>query len=932
MTRKSPFLFNRPGFRRAALASLIVAALTGCSEPELSETEHLQRAQEFQEKGEMRAAIIELKNVLSKDPDNPDTRLQLGMIYLDAGIGDGAEKELRRARDLGASGSALIVPLAKAMLLQGKNDALLDEIDPRRYPAGPTRARLHALRALAYLNQGRPQKAAEELEFADAEDTSGNEVLLAHAQLALVRQDLDGAREFIDKALKADPDFADAWALLGNLELSLGNLAEAEAAYEKAIESRHYPGPEVARRALIRIHTHRFTEAQKDIRRLVDAGFGDHPYVSYVRGMNQFAQGHFAEALEAFQDAYAKAPSLGPLNFYLAATHYALGHKEQALAFAQRAYADAPRSLRAKRLLGTLKIGYADYDNGRQMLQKLLEERPRDTSILRLLAIAAMFEGDTSQAVNYLSQLVELLPESEQAKDLLMMAKLLDGQGLDDLAPARDEEGDYTGEFLYALAKLRDKQLAEALELGEKLAEKYPEKADPHKLVAAIYMMVGQWKEASEALEAALQREPDDASAVINLAKIRIHAGELEKARALLQKLSRKQPQEEEAILLLAGLEARLTGPQEGIRILEEALEKNPGSTLVRKELASAYLRIGDAAKVLDLTRELDSKTLMAHPPLLEYRGKAAMLLNDLPSAVRAFQQWTQAAPHSAKAYFLYSDALARSGNDTESRAALLQSLKLDPHYLPARIGRVKMLVRSGDLKGARKALSDLRTDFGNRPEVLAIEGWLALGTGDFETAANRLRAALDERPDREVALLLTRALGALQKHQEAAEVLQQWLADHPRDLAMSLQLAEVLLAMKKEEAAASLYEELLQQQPDLLVALNNLAWLRQDEAPQRAMEYAERAYNIAPKDPVVLDTYGMLLKDSGEKEKAYRMISEAARLAPENPDIQLHLGMILADQKHYTKAKAILASLVDKAPRSQAAREASRLLKEIPQ
>lgn len=932
MTRQSTFFPHRPGFRRAALASLIVAALAGCSEPELTETEHLQRAQEFQEQGEMRAAIIELKNVLSVDPDNPDTRLQLGMVYLDAGIGDGAEKELRRARELGASNSALIVPLAKALLLQGKNGALLEEIEPQRFPAGPLRAKLHALRALAYLNQGKPQKAAEELEFADTEDASGNEVLLAHAQLALVRQDLDGAREFIDRTLKAEPDSADAWALLGNLELSQGNLAEAEAAYGKAIEFRHYPGPEVARRALIRIHTHRFPEAREDIQRLIDAGFGDHPYVSYVRGMNQFAQGHFTAALEAFQDAYAKAPSIGPLNFYLAATHYALGHKEQALAFSQRAYAEAPRSLRAKRLLGTLKISYADYDNGRQMLQKLLEERPGDANILRLLAIGAMFEGDTSQAVNYLSQLVELLPESEQAKDLLMMAKLLDGQGLEDLTPAKAQGGDYTAEFLYALAKLRDSQLAEALELGKGLAEKYPEKADPHKLIAAVYMMVGQWEEASEALEAALQRQPDDASAIINLAKIRIHGGKLEEARALLQKLSRKRPAEEEAILLLAGLEARLTTPRAGIRILEEALERNPDSILVRKELASAYLRSGDAAKVLDLTRELDSQTLRAHPSFLEYRGKAAMLLNDLPSAVRTFRQWTQAAPNSAKAYFLYSDALARSGNDTESRTALLQSLKLDPHYLPARIGQVKMLVRSSDLKAARKALADLRTDFGNRPEVLAIEGWFALGTGDFETAANRLRAALDERPDREVALLLTRALGALQKHQEAAEVLQQWLADHPRDQAMSLQLAEVLLAMKKEEAAASLYEKLLQHQPDLLVALNNLAWLRQDKDPRTAMEYAERAYNIAPKDPVVLDTYGMLLKDSGQKEKAYRMISEASGLAPENPDIQLHLGMILADQKHYRKAKTILASLIDKAPRSQAAREARRLLKEIPQ
>ena len=110
---------TRPRRRRRAAAlalagSLFGALWLGAAGPALGQESLYEDALERFDKGEYDAAVIQLKNVLSDDPNNLSARILIGRAYLLMGAAASAEKELRRARDNGADDALTIVPLARA--------------------------------------------------------------------------------------------------------------------------------------------------------------------------------------------------------------------------------------------------------------------------------------------------------------------------------------------------------------------------------------------------------------------------------------------------------------------------------------------------------------------------------------------------------------------------------------------------------------------------------------------------------------------------------------------------------------------------------------------------------------------------------------------------------------------------------------------------
>src|SRR5690349_11782789 len=88
------------GRNNALLAAAIVAtlALAGCSRNDAAS--YLASAQAYAAKGDYKAAAIEAKNALQKNPDNGDARVLLASGLLAQGDAAGAEAEVRKAISL----------------------------------------------------------------------------------------------------------------------------------------------------------------------------------------------------------------------------------------------------------------------------------------------------------------------------------------------------------------------------------------------------------------------------------------------------------------------------------------------------------------------------------------------------------------------------------------------------------------------------------------------------------------------------------------------------------------------------------------------------------------------------------------------------------------------------------------------------------------
>jgi len=916
--------------RNIALSSLLALALAsglaGCGR-NLTPEEHIAKAKEQIGKGELRAASIELSNAVEKNPKSIEGRWLRARVALDLGDGATAEKEARKAVELGHPRSEAQPLLARALMVQGEPDKVLKETEKiADLPTARNKATILALRGEAFVLKNQLDLARTTLAQALEVDPESTDAMIGMIALHGVKREYDEARQWVGKALKVAPNLADAWSALGDIELAQGQPAKAAEAFANAIKNRPIATLDNAKRALINVQLNKLPEAEKDLEVLKKQGVGKHPYVSYVQGRSLYARKQFAQAAEAFETSLAGDPHNGTNRLYLAASYHLLGQNEKALSLAKSLNADAPGSQKVKHLLAGIQMTRSEFDAARETLGAALAASPKDANVLSMLTSIALMEGDKAKAMEYATRLVNLAPNSAEAKNQLVLAKLLAGQA--PMVAQGGAAGDaYTAEFLTAIDAFRNKQPLKALELAKKLHAQYPDKVDPINLMAACYLLAGQADKARPELEKALKLKPGDPTATRNLAKIEVLKGNAKRARELLQPFVKVQPGDEEAVLLLADVEARLGNAAAAVPLLEQALQKSPDALAIRSRLALENLRTGKSQKVLELSQGLSEAQFQRQPMLLELRGKAFMQLGDVISARKAFEQWAKLAPKSASAHSYYGDSLARTGNTAAARKELEQALKLAPRYLPARVGEVKMLVQAKQLEPARKALAKLRQDFGDHPEVLGLEGWFALGTGDLAAAEKSLTAALKKNPNSELAILLARAQLAQKKADAALAGMAEWLKSHPGDLAMLMHQAGTYLGLKRNEEARAAYARIVERYPNHVPALNNLAWLGQDKDLNLAIKQAQQAQSLAPGDPYVKDTLGMLLLKRGDEKGAAVLLREAADLAPAEPSIQLHLGQLLAKQSRRGEAIKVLQALVKKAPDSAEAKEAKALL-----
>ena len=110
---------------------------------------------------------------------------------------------------------------------------------------------------------------------------------------------------------------------------------------------------------------------------------------------------------------------------------------------------------------------------------------------------------------------------------------------------------------------------------------------------------------------------------------------------------------------------------------------------------------------------------------------------------------------------------------------------------------------------------------------------------------------------------------------------------------------------------------------------LNNFAWTLGQLGDSKALGIAERAYQLAPNNPLVLDTYGVLLVGAGNSSKGIEYLARAVSLAPERPDIRLNYAKALLKAGKTEEARKELRELQGVTKDFAGKAEVAELLKE---
>jgi predicted Zn-dependent protease len=118
--------------------------------------------------------------------------------------------------------------------------------------------------------------------------------------------------------------------------------------------------------------------------------------------------------------------------------------------------------------------------------------------------------------------------------------------------------------------------------------------------------------------------------------------------------------------------------------------------------------------------------------------------------------------------------------------------------------------------------------------------------------------------------------------------------------------------------------------QPENAVALNNLAWSLYELKDPAATGYAEKAYNLAPGNPAIQDTYGWILVNQGDAKRGIEMLGKAAAAAPNALEIRMHYAKALLKSGDKATARQELQAVASAKNESPLKAEAAELLKQL--
>ena len=922
------------GAARTLLKIMVAGALLGGSVTGCGKTEDPQAliadAKRYEEKGDHNAAIIQLKNALQKNPDDAEARHFLGTVYNETGDSASAEKELRKALSLGMSPLKVIPDLGRTLLSMGQFQQVMDETS--KLPEDKRSAEILTLRGNASLALGSAEKAREYFEQALRVTQDFPGALIGLGKYSLAKQDINTATRLSEQAVTSNPDNADAWLFKGDLSRLQGKLEPALAAYGQVIKLKPNSSLAYLNKAILEIGAKKFDAAKADIAAAREVA-PNSLMVFYTQALLDFNQGKSSAALESLQQVLRTVPDHLPSMLLAGAVQIALGSPIQAEEHLKRYLEKDPENLYARKLLGSVLLKTRQTQQALAVLSPALRCNPQDAQLFALAGESYMQAKDFAKATEYFEKASQISPKSAMLHTALSMSRL--GQGDSGRAIAELEKATEVdpkssqAAILLIMTHMRLNEFDKALAAATALEKDHPDNPLVKNLKGGAYLAKKDVTNARASFEKALAIQPDYFPAVANLAQLDVQEKKPEAAKKRLEAFLEKNRKSDPAMNALANLARSQGQNKEATAWLERASRENPEALQPSLRLGAHYIRTGEKEKSLALAKKLRA----AHPDdsgVLELLAQAQFANDDRKGALENYMKLALARPDSALVQFRLASLHLAMNNPSAASESLQKALAIKPDYVNAQLAMVALESSRKNYEKALILARQIQKQHQKLPVGYVAEGDLLLRQGNPALAAKAYEHAFTLQKNPTYLVKLHNALTRAGKSTEATPRLIQWLKEHPDDMATRMYLAEVYLATNQNKSAADQYHLVLRQNPDHVVALNNLAAAYQKQQDPHALEYAEKAYKLAPENPAILDTLGWIWVERDHAAKGLPYLEKAATLAPGVGDIRYHLAAGLARSGDKARARKELEQLLSTGKPFSSIEDARTLLKQL--
>jgi putative PEP-CTERM system TPR-repeat lipoprotein len=907
---------------------LLTGGLASCGHNDSPE-QLVAEAAKYQQKGDRKAAVIQLKNALQKKPDDAEARFLLGAIYNETGEALSAEKEIRRAAELGMAKTRTAPQLAKSLMAQGQFQKALDELAA----AGPSQdANAEIIRGEAYsaLNKQAESKAAYEQALKLTPDAPL--ALVGLARIAYFNKDVDGATRMIDQAVSKNPQNADALVARAELLRAQNKNDEAMAAYDMALKIRPEHVQNHLAKANLDIALRRFDDATKEIelaRKLAPTA----PMVSYAQALLDFSQEKHKPALEAIQQVLKVAPDHMPSVLLAGAIQYALGANEQAEQYVKRYMEVNPGNVYGSKLLASIMLKNNDPQRALSVLNPAIQQaHGTDPQLLSLAGESYMRSRDFPKATEYFEKASALSPQAPLIRTALGVSKLAQGENASGMAELEmasnlDTKNAQPG-MLLVMNHLRMKEYDKALAAVKKLEKEKPNDATVKTLKGNVHLSRNELPQARQSFEEAIKLQANFFPPVANLAQIDFAEKKPDAARARIEAFLEKDKDNIEAITSLASLAQAQGKTAEATALLERASNAKPADIPAALRLGNAYLRTNEKQKATALAQRL-VQSYPSSPEVLDFSAQTQLANGDKAGALDTYRKLASVLPTSALAQYRIATVQMSMQNQAAAVDALKKAISLTPDYLDAQVALAAVQVRSNKSDEAVGIARQIQKQRPKQPVGYSLEGDLMMLQQKPADAVKPYEQAMTINGDSVLLLKLHEALTKTGRTKEADARVAAWLKAHPEDNAVRLQFATLSMA-SDNKGAIEQFQAILKQDPKNVGALNNLALAYHKEKDPRALEYAEKAIAIAPANPAVMDTLGVMLVEKGDVKRGLPYLEKAVAAAPDALNIRYNLALAQAKAGDKENARKSLEEVIAKGGTSPKVDEAKALLKTL--
>jgi len=871
----------------------LAAMLAGCGDkPE----DMIASAKSYMAKKDNKAAVIQIKNALQKEPNSAEARFLLGSALLGSGDPVNAEIELRKALELKYSADEVIPLLAKSVVMQGKVAKVIEEFSKASVTSASAKADLQTTLATAYSAMGNKPAFQAALTAALAAEPDNAVASLMQVSQKMSVGDADGASAQLDAIIAKNPQNADAWKLRGDLLQYLRNKPDdAIKAYEKAVELKPNHLPAYGGITTINLRNNKVAEAEKNLVAMKKFA-PNHPQTRLLETQIAYTKKDFKAAREQAQQLLRITPN-NPRSLELAGgIELQLNSLVTAEDYLNKAVQGAPDLRLARRWLVVTYLRTGQPGKALSTLAPLLNDKTDDAGVLSLAGEAYLQTGEIKKAEEYFARASKLDPKDARKKTSLALTHLADGKAdaafneLQDIASA---DTGTSADMALISAYLRRREFDKALKAIDGLEKKQPASAMPANLRGRTQMAMGNAAAARKSYEAALAKDAAYYPAIASLASLDLSDKKPADARKRFEDLLTKNPKHPQALLALAELRAREGGSSaEVAELINKAVTANPTEVSPRILLVDLYLQTKDVKQAASAAQNALA-AMPDKPELLDAVGRTQIAAQEMNQAATTYTKLASLQPQSPLPLVRLADVHMASKNPLLAEQSLRKALDLRPDLLEAQGRLVGIQVTAGKFAEALVIARTMEKQRPREPVGYMTEAQIYAAQKNLDGAASAYRTGLKQVASPDLAVRLHSTLMVQGKAAEADKVAADWTRSQPKDVVMPLHLAQIAMAQKNYAAAEKLYLSVIQVQPENAVAYNNLAWVAAQLNRESAVGYAEKANTLVPNQPAFMDTLATLLADKQEYKKAIDLQTKVLGIQADNPVFKLNMAKI---------------------------------------